>query len=149
MDNFPLQKIINKYRRRPGKMKAVFKKILEIGINKNKINFEVRATNIKIESIFKSQNHEIDKVIFRYRWNGDEWNEFRSEIKIYELVFADYEKLKIGPVLEIIKGFEDFLDKLPNADQEMKERNMKRLYNALLCNEKLPDDIRLWVQLKN
>lgn len=69
------------------------------------------------------------------------------DIKLYELVFTDYEDLKFDNVLSIVTGFKDFLYEIQLHDSEISEI-LNSVYNKILMNKNLPDDIKLWAQMQ-
>jgi N-glycosylase/DNA lyase len=70
-----------------------------------------------------------------------------EDIKAYELMFADYDKLETESVFDIINGYIKFMQKVrvPNHTIEQHKKAMAEILNL---NENLTPEIQLWVQLQ-
>jgi hypothetical protein len=66
------------------------------------------------------------------------------DVKVYELVFMDYDKLDVSDVIEIINGFKKFLED-NRVGKNIREKSIKRQLDLLLLNENLPDELKLWI----
>jgi len=135
----PMQKVITKYYKNNRLLKRGLKVLYP------------NAKHIRILSKFLSDNHKIEKVEVYIKLNPTQdfleivFEDTRN-IKVYEIVFADYDKLVVQNVIEIINSFEKFLDE-NLQDKSHKKRNMDQVYSSLKKNKNLPDELKLWLEL--
>jgi hypothetical protein len=73
---------------------------------------------------------------------------YMLDMRVYELVFTDYDQLDLDDVAKLLTGFEDFLYGIRDMNTEDRIKEMECCYTDLRMNPNLPEDIYLWLMLK-
>ena len=139
----PMNNIIESYFRDEEKCKEIACKIVKMQWGDDHIASEFTFGKTEKDSI-----HKIYYSVF-YRPKKADWQSFRGaeNLKIYELVFFDYDNLDTDDVLETINGFTEFLREHNFSGDKVKEK-IDWFARLLQGNPNLPEDLELWLKLR-
>lgn len=152
----PMQDVIEKYYNNDELLEKTMKKYLNIYYDFDLNDYE----EIKIKKYIteKDKIHKVKAYMTRELNSGDGYITNKPgfnktlvsldyDIKVYELVFMDYDNLDVEKVIDTVEGFRNFMVK-NHVPMDLRENSIKRQMDLLLLNENLPDELKLWVMIQ-